>query len=428
MDGWIDGWMHRWTDGWMDGRIDGWMDGRSAREREREIYIYIILYARLLRNCVAMSHEWLIQHLKRSALKWRGVASGDTFWPTCYAQASIGLWSNFEGMPWRILQAIWWLELWVCGSGKFAVNVVKELQGTENDLVRGTKSWLDAVFFFLSDLASQEIPWCKMMQACPLVLLHVGRGLDEARRYFLIYIYIYNLCNPQSCGTWHGEGESKQGSGTIAGGRPDLTKLQDPKSLFRFLATEGCVLPNQAHTKPFNRCDRNRGSAPSSSDDTPLRRRNLTVLKSWKMRGGITKCQNHRGKNVGGFWPFLTYCHDIEEFFLLRRLESWMKVDGKSSERSWCCLFVKCGGQSSAKFSVRCFPFRPGLRLDLVIAEWWNHLNWFSMSLIGAVRLQLDFLISLLITFVYKCCKSAMYFWCQAQVQPSRQGQGGHMK
>lgn len=88
------------------------------------------------------------------------------------------------------------------------------------------------------DLASQEIPWCKMMQACPLVLLHVRRGLDEARRYFLIY----NLCNPQSCGTWHGEGESKQGSWTIAGGRPDLTKLQDPKSLFRFLATEGCVL------------------------------------------------------------------------------------------------------------------------------------------------------------------------------------------
>lgn len=71
------------------------------------------------------------------------------------------------------------------------------------------------------DLASQEIPWCKMMQACPLVLLHVRRGLDEARRYFLIY----NLCNPQSCGTWHGEGESKQGSWTIAGGRPDLTKL-----------------------------------------------------------------------------------------------------------------------------------------------------------------------------------------------------------
>ena len=208
------------------------------------------------------------------------------------------------------------------------------------------------------DLASQEIPWCKMMQACPLVLLHVRRGLDEARRYFLIY----NLCNPQSCGTWHGEGESKQGSWTIAGGRPDLTKLQDPKSLFRFLATEGCVLHNQAHTKPFNRCDRNRGSAPqppqfvnptirererekvrklftSSSDDTPLRRRNLTVLKSWKMRGGITKCQNHRGKNVRGFWPFLTYCHDIEDISLLRRLESWMKVD-RAKFRKVLMLFV----------------------------------------------------------------------------------------
>lgn len=92
--------------------------------------------------------------------------------------------------------------------------------------------------------------------------------------------------------------------------------------------------------------------------------------------------------------------------------ESWQ---GKNSERSWCCLFVKCGGQSSAKFSVRCSPFRPGLRLDLVIAEWWNHLNWFNMSLIGAVRLQLDLLISLLITFVYKCCKSAMYFWWHLQ-------------
>ena len=77
----------------------------------------------------------------------------------------------------------------------------------------------------------------------------------------------------------------------------------------------------------------------SSSDDTPLRRRNLTVLKSWKMRGGITKCQNHRGKNVRGFWPFLTYCHDIEDISLLRRLESWMKVD-RAKFRKVLMLFV----------------------------------------------------------------------------------------
>ena len=49
MDGWIDGWMDAPMDGRMDGWTDRWMDGRSERERH--------IYARLLRNCVAMSHE-----------------------------------------------------------------------------------------------------------------------------------------------------------------------------------------------------------------------------------------------------------------------------------------------------------------------------------------------------------------------------------
>ena len=156
----MDGWMHRWTDGWMDGRIDGWM----VDQRERETYICQafkklcsyepwMIDTALEENCIEVKRcgwwWYFLTHLLCPSFNW----ALKQLWGNALKDPAGHLVAGVVGMwVWQICRK--------CCEGA-ARNWERPCPGDQ--VLTGCCNFFD--------LASQEIPWCKMMQACPLVLL-----------------------------------------------------------------------------------------------------------------------------------------------------------------------------------------------------------------------------------------------------------------